>query len=85
MFCAIDYGMFAEIKRSGSFLPSICRILDSKKITKELYIHGSRIEKEQDVLKNGIPINRASYDEIQKVCEKFDIDITDYLGDVVPD
>lgn len=90
MFCAIDYGMFAEDKAAleASFSKYLQDIRDSKKADgqERIYIHGEpEFEKEQDVLKNGIPINRASYDEIQKVCEKFDIDITDYLGDVVPD
>lgn len=87
MFLAIDPSMFnenpEEIFANLSEFMQMLRDSDKADGHDRIYTHG---EKEfcnmEKVLREGVPVNDATYEEIKKLCEKIGISAMEYLQEV---
>lgn len=86
MFAALDYGMFDEReaveKRFSQYLQDI---RDSHKADGQdrIYIHGEKeFESKDRVLKEGVLMSNATYDEVTGICTKLGIDYSSLLKEV---
>ena len=78
MFMALDYGMFTEDKAQmekqlSDFLEMLRR---SEKVDgqERIYTHGEKeLSYREAILQEGIPVNKATYDEIMSICKKCDV------------
>ena len=82
-FAAIDYSLFGDKEETGrllkEYLQSMRDALPAEG-QERVYVHGDKeAEAEQDVLKNGVGINPATFAEIDKYCKMKGININDYL------
>lgn len=76
-FCAIDYGIFGDKEDVKNGLSTYLKELRNSKKAKDahrIYTHGEKeIEAYNDKMKNGIPMNDKTLQEICDICVYFDI------------
>ncbi len=83
-FClmAIDYGIFGDKKEIKERMSTLLRELrESPKADgcDRIYTHGEKeAESTEDKLKNGIPVNDKTYDEMKKIGASLGLDIDSY-------
>jgi len=82
-FWAVDYGIFGGKKEIRSrFSDYLREIRNSPKATGEdrIFIHGEKeLEEEQRKKKIGIPVNKKTFQEMQKIAKEQHVDINDYF------
>ncbi|NLU08805.1 Ldh family oxidoreductase [uncultured Clostridium sp.] len=81
--CAVDYGMFGDKKSIEKRLSRYLSELRNSKKAKgavRIYTHGEKeVESYNDKIKNGIPINDATLNEIGNICKFFHINSSNYI------
>ncbi len=82
-FWAIDYGIFGnkkEIKDRMSLLLRELRESPKADGCSRIYTHGEKeLESLTDKLKNGIPVNDKTIDELKKIGQSVGLDFSDYI------
>ena len=85
-FLALDYGMFgdkAEIKARMSALLQELRESPKAKGVERIYTHGEKEwEAKERILKEGVPVNVKTLDEMRKIAQTLSIDPAQYLHTV---
>lgn len=87
MFMAIDYGMFGDKKEiEDRFSALLTEIRDSEKAQghSRIYVHGDKEQENYQAAISGnyIPVNEATYGEIEKLCQKCGISAEEYMVEV---
>ncbi|MBA5850795.1 Ldh family oxidoreductase [Clostridium sp. cel8] len=82
-FCAIDHSIFGDKKSIEKGLSKYLNELRNSKKAKDavrIYTHGEKeVEAYNDKMKNGIPMNDNTLNEIYDICKYFDINPKDYI------
>lgn len=85
-FMAIDYGIYGDKKEIRERMSTLLRELrESPKADghERIYTHGEKeMESMEDKLKNGIPVNEKTLEELKMIGEYVGISISDYISEM---